>query len=177
MNDIEKIKKDLTDEIRSLYMNDENGFLERRVNWLYKIFKRTKENALSDVMGDVFLDRGAETVDELVVTSSNIAVLLEIKYKLINFGSFLAPIWKFIFPFLLSFGAILLTINSIRDLNVRRLFGINWPTFIIILIIIIAAAILASVFILKTRHKRMFAVYIKERLDYIIQCKMSGSCE
>ena len=167
MQKINQIKAQLADEIETLYMKDDENFFTKHLACLQKIFKNAKESALEDVMNDIFQE-DINNIEDLTITSSNIAVILETKYKLVNIGSFLAPIWKFLFPFVLSFGAILLTVNSIRDLNVKRLFGINWPTFIIIVISLIGIAVLASQFITKTRHKRMFAVYIKERLDFII---------
>lgn len=174
-NEIEAIKAELNNEIRTLYLETDDSFLNHRFNWIYKIFKLTKEKALKDVMKNSFLDKKCDTVDYLVMTYSNVSVLIESKYKIIRFGNFLAPIWKFVFPFVLSFVAILLTINSISDLKLikfKRLAGIDTKTIVLVIVVLIAAAIIFSMFVIKKRYNRMFAVYIRERLDYIIQCKM-----
>ena len=119
-------------------------------------------------MGDLFKDEKEATIDEIIMIASNINVLLDFKYRFVNFGAFFAPIWKFLFPFFLSFGAVLLTVRSIKDLDVRSLFGVSIATFVLIVLVIIAVALSMAFFVIKTRHKRMFAIYINERLEYII---------
>ncbi|WP_099951390.1 hypothetical protein [Ezakiella peruensis] len=166
--DINTIKTDLAEEIQDLYLTEKEGFFKKHFKRIANLIHHAKEEALEDVMKDLFNDKNEGTIDEVITIASNINVLLDFKYRFVNFGSFFAPIWKFLFPFFLSFGAVLLTVRSIKDLDVRSLFGISIATFVLIVLVIIAVALSMAFFIIKTRHKRMFAIYINERLEYII---------
>ena len=75
---------------------------------------------------------------------------------------------RMLLPILLSFGALLLTINSIEDINIKYLFGMSIPTFLTYFITISVIGIAVGVFYTKMRNKRKFAIYIKERLKYEI---------
>ena len=166
--DINTIKAELAEEIQDLYLTEKEGFFKKYFKRLANLIHHAKEEALENVMEDLFKDKDEGTIDEVITIASNINVLLDFKYKFVNFGAFFAPIWKFLFPFFLSFGAVLLTVRSIKDLDVRSLFGISIATFVLIVLVIIAVALSMAFFIIKTRHKRMFAIYINERLEYII---------
>lgn len=166
--DINTIKADLAEEIQDLYLTEKEGFFKKHFKRISNLLHKAKEEALEDVMVDIFKDKNEGTIDEVITIASNINVLLDFKYRFVNLGSFFAPIWKVLFPFFLSFGAVLLTVRSIKDLDVRSLFGISIATFVLIVLVIIAVALSMAFFIIKTRHKRMFAIYINERLEYII---------
>ena len=165
---INTMKEELANEIQDLYLTEDENFFKKHFKRITNLIHHAKEEALEDVMGDLFKDKKEATIDEIIMIASNINVLLDFKYRFVNFGAFFAPIWKFLFPFFLSFGAVLLTVRSIKDLDVRSLFGVSIATFVLIVLVIIAVALSMAFFVIKTRHKRMFAIYINERLEYII---------
>lgn len=168
IDNLNNLKTELREEIKSLYFEDKLVFLKKRFKWLYDRYMNVKEKALDEVMDEVFINQGDDFLKNLVISASNINVLLEIKYKFINFGSVVGPMMRFLLPILLSFGALLLTINSIEDINVKYLFGISYPTFLTYLVSIILIGVVVSLFYTKIRNKRIFALYINERIEYII---------
>lgn len=165
---INTIKEEFAIEIQDLYLTESENFFNKHLRRLANLIHHAKEEALEDVSADIFGDKEEGTIHDLVMIASDINVLLDFKYRFVNFGAFFAPIWKILFPFFLSFGAVLLTVRSIKDLDVRSLFGVSIATFVLIVLVIIAVALSMAFFIIKTRHKRMFAIYINERLEYII---------
>lgn len=168
IDNLDDLKTELREEIKSLYFEDRLLFLKKRFKWLFNRYMNVKKKALDEVMEEVFIESEDDFLKNLMISASNINVLLEIKYKFINFGSVVGPMMRFLLPIILSFGALLLTINSIEDINVKYLFGISYPTFLTYLISIILIGILVSLFYTKIRNKRIFALYINERIEYII---------
>lgn len=168
IDNLNDLKNELRDEIRGLYFEDRLNFLKNRFKWLFNRYMKVKNKALEEVLSEVFIEGDDDFLKNLMMSASNINVLLETKYRCINFSSVVSPMIKFLLPIILSFGAFLLTINSIEDINVKYLFGISYPTFLTYLVSIIFIGVVVSLFYTKVRNKRIFALYINERIEYVI---------
>ena len=165
---IERLKQKLNEEVRDLYFDKEKNFFEKHFKFLVKRFDAAKEKALEEVLDEAFISKDESYEENLLKTVANLGVSLEFKYKFIRVGSVVGPMIRMLLPILLSFGALLLTINSIEDINIKYLFGMSIPTFLTYFITISVIGIAVGVFYTKMRNKRKFAIYIKERLKYEI---------
>lgn len=165
---IERLKQKLNEEVRELYFDHETIFFEKHFKFVVKKFERAKEKALEEVLEETFISNEESYEDNLLKTVANLSVSLEFKYKFIRVGSVVGPMIRMLLPILLSFGALLLTINSIEDINIKYLFGMSIPTFLTYFTSIAVIGVAVGVFYTKMRNKRKFAIYIKERLKYEI---------
>lgn len=163
---IEKLKQQMNEEVRELYFDTEDNFFEKHFKFIANKFKNAKEKALEEVLDESFISGDDSYEENLLKTIGNLSVKLEFKYRFIRVGSVVGPMMRMLLPILLSFGALLLTINSIEDINIKYLFGISLPTFITYCATIIVLGIAVGVFYTKLRNKRKFAIYIRERLKY-----------
>ncbi len=165
---IEKLKQQMNEEVRELYFDTEDNFFEKHFKFITNKFKNAKEKALEEVLDEAFISKDESYEENLLKTVANLSVSLEFKYKFIRVGSVVGPMIRMLLPILLSFGALLLTINSIEDINIKYLFGMSIPTFLTYFMSIAVIGVAVGVFYTKMRNKRKFAIYIKERLKYEI---------
>lgn len=158
---IERYKIEFEEEIRSLFWSGD-GRLKK------KIYGKVKEDALREIVSDVFV-YDDDLVKSLNLSASKISVFLETKYKAVDFRSFIAPLSRVLLPVGVSLATFFLTTKSLKYFDVEKIFGVTLKTFFAFAMSAMAVAMIFSVYYTKANEKKLYAIYIRDRLNFEIE--------
>lgn len=157
---IEKYKKEFEEEIRSLFWKSD-GSLKT------KIYGKVKEEALDEIVNDVFV-YDDDLLKSLNLSAAKISVYLETKYKAVDFRSFVAPLSRILLPVAISFVTFFLSAKSLKYFDIEKIFGVTLKTFFAFALSAVVIAMLFSIYYTKANEKKLYAIYIRDRLNFEI---------
>lgn len=157
---IEKYKKEFEEEIRSLFWKSD-GSLKT------KIYGKVKEEALDEIVNDVFV-YDDDLLKSLNLSAAKISVYLETKYKAVDFRSFVAPLSRILLPVAISFVTFFLSAKSLKYFDIEKIFGVTLKTFFAFALSAVVIAMLFSIYYTKVNEKKLYAIYIRDRLNFEI---------
>lgn len=160
-NCIENYKNEFKKEIEKFFWADD-GALKK------KIYGKVKREALNEIIEDIFVE-DEDLLKSLSLSASKISVFLETKYKAVDFKSFIAPLSRFLLPVGISLATFFLTTKSLKNFDVEKIFGITLKTFFAFFISAVAVAIIFSLYYTKANEKKLYAIYIRDRLNFEIE--------
>lgn len=155
---IEKYKKEFEEEIRSLFWKSD-GALKK------KIYGKVKEEALDEIVNDVFV-YDDDLLKSLNLSAAKISVYLETKYKAVDFRSFVAPLSRILLPVAISFVTFFLSAKSLKYFDIEKIFGVTLKTFFAFALSAVVIAMLFSIYYTKANEKKLYAIYIRDRLNF-----------
>lgn len=158
---IEKYKKDFEEEIKSLFWTSD-GALKK------KIYGKVKEEALNEIVNDVFV-YDDDLLKSLNLSAAKISVYLETKYKAVDFRSFVAPLSRILLPVAISFMTFFLSAKSLKYFKIEEIFGVTLKTFFAFALSAIVIGMLFSVYYTKVNEKKLYAIYIRDRINFEIE--------
>lgn len=157
---IENYKNEFENEIRSLFWSGD-GTLKK------KIYGKVKEEALNEIVNDVFV-YDDDLLKSLNLSAAKISVYLETKYKAVDFRSFVAPLSRILLPIAISFLTFFLSAKSLKYFDIEKIFGVTLKTFFAFTLSAFVIAMLFSVYYTKANEKKLYAIYIRDRLNFEI---------
>lgn len=157
---IENYKNEFENEIRSLFWSGD-GALKK------KIYGKVKEEALNEIVNDVFV-YDDDLLKSLNLSVAKISVYLETKYKALDFRSFVAPLSRILLPIAISFLTFFLSAKSLKYFDIEKIFGVTLKTFFAFTLSAFVIAMLFSVYYTKANEKKLYAIYIRDRLNFEI---------
>lgn len=158
---INKYKNEFKEEIIKLFWS-QDGVLKK------KIYGKIKEKALHEILEEVFVE-DSDAVKSLSLSTSRIAVLLETKYKAVDFRGFIAPLSRMLLPVGVSLATFFLSTKSLKNFDIEKIFGVTLKTFLAFVITAFIVAMLYSLYYTKANEKKLYAMYIRDRLSFEIQ--------
>lgn len=157
---IEKYKKEFEEEIRSLFWKSDGSMKK-------KIYGKVKEEALEEIVNDVFV-YDDDLLKSLNISTAKISVYLEAKYKAVDFRSFVAPLSRILLPVAISFVTFFLSAKSLKYFDIEKIFGVTLKTFFAFALSAVVIAMLFSIYYTKVNEKKLYAIYIRDRLNFEI---------
>lgn len=162
---IEVYKKEFAEEIKSMFWKND-GTLKK------KIYGKVKKEALNEIINDVFVFDD-DLLKSLNLSASKISVFLETKYKAVDFRSFIAPLSRILLPVAISLATFFLSTKSLKYFDVEKIFGVTLKTFCAFALSAIVIGMLFSIYYTKANEKKLYAIYIRDRLNFEIERLLS----